>query len=188
MKRAFTGGICLPVVLALSAVVLAQSSQPPAQPPAQPAAQAAGPAAQDVKAPAQQVTIVGCVHKEADYRSVRNLGKGGVVGTGVGAGNEFVLINASTSPIPSTEPAPTGTTGVPAGTDEFEVTGKNEEQLGAFVGKRVAVTGTIKAAETKATGATGGITEAVPGSRDLKLRELEIVSVRESAGTCPALR
>jgi hypothetical protein len=67
------------------------------------------------------------------------------------------------------------------------VTGTNEEQLGSFVGKRVEITGKLKAAETKATGTTGGATEAVPGSRDLKLREVEIMSVKEAAGTCPAL-
>jgi len=49
------------------------------------------------------------------------------------------------------------------------------------------ITGKPKAAETKATRTTGGATEAVPGSRDLKLREVEIMSVKEAAGTCPAL-
>jgi hypothetical protein len=187
MRRMFVGGICLAGVLALSMVALAQQAQPPAQPPGQQAAQGPAPAAQEIKAPAQQVTIVGCVHKEADYRRARNLGKGGALGTGVGAGDEFVLINASTLPAAITEPAPTGTTGAPVGTEEYEVTGKNEERLESFVGKRVEITGTLKAAETKPTGTTGGATEAVPGSRDLKLRELEIMSVKEAAGTCPAL-
>lgn len=187
MKRMFAGATCVAGVLALSMVALAQSAQPPAQPPAQPAAQAPAPAAQESKAPAQQVTIIGCVHKEADFRRAKNLGKGGAVGTGVGAKDEFVLINASTSTTGTAAPAPTGTTGAPAGSDEFEVTGKNEEQLGAFVGKRVEVTGTIKAADTRGAAPTGGVTEAAPGSRDLKLRELEIASVKEATGSCPAL-
>lgn len=196
MKRLIAGGTCLAGVLAFSMVALAQNpppTQPPAQPPTtqtpdQPPAQRPAPAAQETKAPEQQVTIIGCVQKEADYRSARNLGKGGAVGTGVGAGDEFVLINASSKPMGATEPAPTGTTGAVAGTEEFELTGKNEEQLGSFVGKRVEITAKLKAAETKGTGTTGGVTEAVPGSRDLKLREAEIISVKEATGTCPAVR
>ena len=54
------------------------------------------------QAPAQQApaaepstTIVGCVVREADYRRTADAGRGGVAGTGIGAGNEFVLINAS---------------------------------------------------------------------------------------------
>lgn len=130
------------------------------------------------------------MQNEADYRRARNLGKGGAVGTGAGVRDEFVLINASSSPIPMgrTEPAQTGTTGAAAGTEEFELTGKDEEQLGSFVGKRVVITAKLKAAGTNPTGTTGGPTEAVPGSRDLKLREAEIISVREAAGTCPAMR
>jgi len=197
MKRLFAGGTCLAGVLAFGIVALAQApptqpppTQPPAtQPPAEPPAQTPPPAAaqQDMKAPAQQVTIVGCVQKEADYRRAKNLGKGGAAGTGAGAGNEFVLISASTSPAGATQPAPTGTAGAPAGSDEFEVTGANEGQLESFVGKRVEIVAKLKAAETKATGTTGGATEAVPGSRDLKLREAEVISVKEAAGTCPAV-
>ena len=192
MKRLFAGATCLACALAFGAVTQAQSS-PPSQPPAQPpttqppAEPAARTGAQEMKAQEQQVTIIGCVQKEADYRQAKNLGKGGAVGTGVGARDEFVLINASMAPSSATAPAPTGTAGAPAGNEEYEATGKNEEQLGTFVGKRVEITGKLKAAETKAaTGTTGGATAAMPGSRDLKLRELEVLSVKEAAGTCPA--
>lgn len=186
MKGIFAGGTCLSGVLALSMVALAQS--PPTQPPQQPpTAQAPAPAAQEMKAPEQEVTITGCVYKEADYRRAKNLGKGGAAGTGVGAGDEFVLINALTATAAATAPAPTGTSGVAAGTEEYEMTGKNEEQLASFIGKRVEITGKLKAAETKASGTTGGATEAIPGSRDLKLREVDVLSVKEAAGTCPAL-
>jgi hypothetical protein len=202
MKRTFSGGACLAGVLTLSVAMAENPSptQPPAQPlatqpratqrPETPPAQRPLAAAQKRKAPQQDVTIEGCVQNEADYRRARNLGKGGAVGTGVGARDEFVLINASSSPIPMgrTEPAPTGTMGVAAGTEEFEVTGKDEKQLGSFIGKRVMITAKLKAAGTNSTGTTGGPTVAVPGSRDLKLREAEVISVREAAGTCPAMR
>jgi hypothetical protein len=190
MKRLLVGGMCLAGVLAFSMVALAQSGQPPTSPAQPPTAQQPeqSPAQQEAKAPEQQVTIIGCVQKEADYRQAKNLGRGGAAGTGVGAGNEFVLINAAIQMAATTEPAPTGTAGAPAGTDEFELTGSNEMQVEPFVGKRVEITGKLKPAETRPSGATGGATEAMPGSRDLKLREVDVVSVKETAGTCPAGR
>jgi hypothetical protein len=190
MKRVFTGGTCAAVALAWSVVVSAQAGQPASQPPTpSPAA-----ASQEQKAAAQQVTIVGCVQKEADYRRAQNMRGGGVAGTGVGAANEFVLINAATSTPAGATDAPVGTSGTTAGTDAFELTGSGETKAEPFVGKRVEITGTLKAAETGPAGATGGPTAAKPpagvdvASADLKLRELEVVSVRETTGTCPAAR
>jgi hypothetical protein len=61
----------------------------------------------------------------------------------------------------------------------------------AHVGKRVEIVGTLKAGETSASGPTGGPTAGAPPrgvdvtSQDLKLRELEVSSVREVAGACP---
>jgi hypothetical protein len=63
----------------------------------------------------QQVTLVGCIQRESEYRQAAGSGKGGTLGTGVGVGNEFVLINASQgssmassvgSPASSTSPSP----------------------------------------------------------------------------------
>ena len=192
MKRLFVSSSCLAAVLAFGVTTMAQSSAPPAQPPAQPPTAQPPAAPQEMKTAAQQVTLIGCVQKEADYRRAKDGTRGGVAGTGAGVGNEFVLINASVS----TAPAPAGTSGTPgaakaeapAGTEAFELTGSAETQAEAFVGKRVEITGKLKAAETSATGTTGGRTEAVPGSRDLKLREVEVISVKETAGTCPAAR
>lgn len=45
----------------------------------------------------QQMTLVGCVQREADYRQAAGSSKGGAMGTGMGVGNEFVLVNASAS-------------------------------------------------------------------------------------------
>jgi hypothetical protein len=128
----------------------------------------------------QQITVVGCVQSESAYRKARDAGRGGVAGTGVGAGNEFVLVNASVS-----------SGGVKDTT--FELTGANEGQVKAFMGKRVEITGSLKPAETDAAGrATGGATAGRPPegvdvtSKDLKLRELEVSNVKEASGTCPA--
>lgn len=148
---------------------------------------------QERTAPEQQVTITGCVQSEADYRKARDAGKGGVAGTGVGAANEFVLVNASTTTSPD---SPTGTSGSAAGTMTgvaYELTGPNEGKVAEHVGKRVEITGKLKASEVGPAGdPTGGATAGKPpagvdvASKDLKLRELDITTVKEVAGTCPA--
>lgn len=189
MKRVFVGA-ALATTVTFGMVASAQST--PQAPPQTPAT-AQAPAQQPTsKAPEQQVTLVGCVQTEDDYRKAHNLAKGGAVGTGVGSGNEFVLISASISTGAGAATGATGTSGTTAEGSAFELSGTKEGDLKAFVGKRVEITGKLKAAEKSATGATtGGATAGTPPtgvdvtSQDLKLREVDIVSVKESTGTCP---
>jgi hypothetical protein len=140
---------------------------------------------------ADEITVSGCVQLESDYRKAHDAGRGGVVGTGVGAGNEFVLVDASKSASASSSATATGTSGSAAAA--YELTGPNEGKVGSYINKRVEITGKLKAAEVSAGGApTGGATAGEPPkgvdvvSKDLKLRELEVSSVREASGTCPA--
>ena len=179
MKARISGGAGCAALFAFSVAAFAQQ---PAQPQTSPRSTTD-----------QEVTVTGCVQREADYRRAQDAGKGGAVGTGVGVGNEFVLINASTGT--ATEPAtPTGTAGSAASAAAaYELTGPNEGKLVDHVGKRVEIRGKVKAAETTAAGKpTGGATAGEPprgvdvGGKDLKLRELEVTSVREVTGTCPA--
>ena len=180
-------------VAAAFGVGAAAQTAPPATPP-----QTAPPAqASPDRAEAQQVTLVGCVQREADYRQANNLGKGGAVGTGAGVSNEFVLINATAAAAAApgatgtATGTPTGTSGATAAGQAFEVTGENESKLGQYVGQRVEITGTLKKAEVGPAGATGGATAGKPPtgvdvtSADLRLREVEIVSVKTTTGTCP---
>ena len=188
MKSIFARGTCAAAVLAMGTVVFAQSTAQ-TQPPASATPQAAA---------ADQVTITGCVQREQDYRAANNLGSGGVAGTGVGASNEFILTNAMIGTGAAAAVGTAGTTppatGAAAAPVAYELTGENEGQVGQFVGKRVEIVGKLKAAETSATGApTGGTTAGNPPagvdvtkSKDLKLREVEVISVRETTGTCPA--
>ena len=110
MKARMSSSICAAGMLALCTTAFAQQAgQPPQQPPTQPAARASADGA---------ITITGCVLREADYRQARDAGKGGVAGTGVGAGNEFVLANASAA-------APTGAAAAnPIGTSGSAATGR----------------------------------------------------------------
>jgi hypothetical protein len=174
MKSRNVGRTCVAATMALGLAVAASS--------------------QERTAPEEQVTVTGCVQSEKDYRKARDAGKGGVAGTGVGADNEFVLVNAAPAP---GAPAPTGTSGSAAGSVApvaYELTGPNEGKLSQHVNKRVEITGKLKAAEVGAAGnPTGGATAGRPpagvdvAGKDLKLRELDITTIKEVAGTCPGV-
>ena len=177
MKQMFYGGIA--AALLFGTAVFAQTSQPRTQ-----TGEAARQATTD-----ERVTVVGCVQREEDYRRAHNMPRGGAVGTGVGAGDEFVLVSASMAG------RPTGTAGRTANETEFELTGPAEAKLTQYVGKRVEIAGSLKPVAVDASGRpTGGTTAGRPPqgvdvtSEDLKLRELEVGSVRSASGTCPATR
>ena len=190
MKLRFAAGLCSAAVLPLAMAVFAETTGH---------AQAANPAAQERTPPpavqpagaAQQVTVTGCIQREADFRKARDAGKGGVAGTGVGAGNEFILADASMAGATSTRgadaPAPAATTG---GSAAYELSGRDESKAEQFVGKRVEIAGMLKAAEIAGGKPTGGPTAGKPPEgvdlvgRDLQLRELEISSIKEVPGTC----
>lgn len=125
----------------------------------------------------EQVTVTGCVQREADYRKMHDKGRGGVAGTGVGAGDEFVLALSGAD--------------AKSGASAYELTGTNEKMAGPHVNHRVEVTGTLKPAETTASGKpTGGATAGAPPSgvdvmsKDLQLRELEVTTVKMVSATC----
>ena len=146
--------------------------------------------AADIQTPAgkdaaQTITVTGCVQRESDYRKERDKGRGGVAGTGVGAENEFVLIAATPG-----RGTPSATeTGAGAMT-AYELTGANEKLAAAHINHRVEITGMLKAAEVGARGATGGSTAGTPPkgvdvlSKDLRLRELEVTSVKMISADC----
>ena len=177
MKAIVTAHLCAAGFLAASIATAGQATSQSST--SQPAARAS----------AGQVTISGCVISETEYRKVHDAGRGGVAGTGVGAGNEFILTQASART--SGASTPTGTSGSTAGPADYELSGPGEGQLSAYVNKKVELTGHFKAEETNAAGQpTGGPTAGAPphgvdvGGKDLKLREFEVASVRESSGSC----
>jgi hypothetical protein len=190
MTLSFFVRTCAAGSLAFCTVVFAQQTAR-AQGAGAPGAGAAA-APQQTTATEQQITVAGCIQREADYRKARDAGKGGVAGTGVGAANEFVLINA-TMAANAGSPSAGATAGTAGTTAAYELTGANEKQAEQFVGKRVEISGKLKAAETAAGRPTGGPTAGKPpagvdvASADLQLRELEVTSVKAAAsGTCPA--
>lgn len=175
------------VLLVLAAIVLGVtvSAQNPPQTTPQTTPQKPQTPAPSTSAQAEQLTLLGCIQSESDYRRANDKGRGGAVGTGIGAGDEFILTNASMA---QQGLSPRGGSVDTA----YELTGDNENKVKEFVGKRVEITGTVKPGETTAAGRpTGGATAGTPpagvdvASKDLKLREFTVISVRAAAtGTC----
>jgi hypothetical protein len=125
----------------------------------------------------QTVTLTGCIQREADYR--RSIGGGGgATGTGAGLTDEFVLIEALAPTTGSTTaPTATGTSGTTGTT--YALTGSHEGDAGALVGKRVEIIGTVKQENTpRARGASDA------ANPEVKLRELDVSTVRETPGSC----
>jgi hypothetical protein len=177
--------------LSLSMAAFAQTpKQQPAQPEPRTRTRTAAP--QPAGSAGQTVVVMGCIQSEADFRKTRNLGRGGTAGTGVGVGNEFILIDTKMTSA-GAPPAGTQTATTGAAAQPFKLTGTNESKVSQFLGKRVEITGTLKPAETAGAAPTRGPTAGgtppqidVFAGEDLRLRELEVTSVREATGTCPA--
>ena len=190
MTPTFLRACAAAAVLSVSMPALAQTpAQQPAQP--QPRTQTTTAASQKAESASQTVTMVGCIQGEADYRKAGNLGRGGTAGSGVGVGNELVLIDAkiTSAGAPPAAGAATGTTGATA--RDYKLTGANEGKAVQFRGKRVEVIGTIKPAASASPSSARRATDDAPqidvfAGEDLRLPELDVTSVRATAGTCPA--
>ncbi len=132
------------------------------------------------------ITLVGCLQREADYRRAQDAGRGGVAMTGVGQGNEYVLIQTEGAGGPGAldpnKNADCKSSTAFAGT-AYELTGTRERELAQMVGRRVEITGEIKNADD--TGRPGGFDPPVV-STDLRLQEVNIQSFREVTRTAQA--
>jgi hypothetical protein len=133
---------------------------------------------------AETITVVGCLQEESAYRRQNDSGRGGVAGTGLGRGNEYVLINASRAgtgaPSSSLDCASTGTG------EAYELTGTREKDLESFIGRAVQITGTLKRADVEPSpvGTSGSVRPeggVDPLGQDLKLFELNVSSFGDVA-------
>jgi hypothetical protein len=104
-----------------------------------------------------EVTVIGCVEFEQDYRKRMAAGRGGVLGSGVGAADEFVLTNVR----PPQDAVGTSGRGVrgsgaaspgPGGA-VYTLTGAQEQTLKRDVGRQVEIIGVIENAGKPSTGA-----------------------------------
>jgi len=142
------------------------------------------------------MTVVGCLIRETDYRRAHGLGKGAI--GGLGLGDEFVLVDATTAAAPaSTAPANRSSAQTPAtpstaagctekGTGKaYRTTGKLEEELKGFVGRRIEVTGQFDHERDAKTAAGETDAKLPPEIRIASFREAPAV-VSNSANTAPA--
>jgi hypothetical protein len=137
------------------------------------------------------VTAVGCLQGEREYRRQHESSK--FAGTGYGLNDEYVLVDAviggpdmNIQPITEQEAA-SCVTGQGAG-QAFELTGHGEDDLSAFLGRRVVIHGMLKHAkhDTEPVGTSGTFTPVPTGGgpslgSDLALREINV----ESASLVP---
>jgi hypothetical protein len=138
---------------------------------------------QSSRQPETSVTFTGCIQREADYRKTHDLGKGGTAGTGAGRSNEYVLINAARGAASADVDC-----SFQGQVEAYELTGPRERDLGAYVGKVLQISGTLKEAKTKPLPSgeqapTGGFD---PLKKDLRLFEVEVDSFQLPAGATAA--
>ena len=113
---------------------------------------AAGQEANAPAAKAGEVTVIGCLQREADFRSITR-GRGGVPGSGVGVAGAYVLSGAlpsDTSRNSRMRPraANQGDTAHPVGTSgtgtHYNLTGTLDENRLRDVGRLVEIVGTVE--------------------------------------------
>jgi hypothetical protein len=192
MKTQHISSASAAAVLMVSMAAFAQtpqSSSPSTQTPtpsteaASPSSEASQQSTQANKQPETPVTLVGCVMREADYRKANDSGKGGPVGTGLGRGNEYVLVHAMKTTAGSPSAASSidcaSATGSAGSGEAYELGGSRAKDVANYVGQRVEITGTLKEAKTTSASGeakpTGGFD---PLKQDLKLFEVDVASVR----------
>jgi hypothetical protein len=109
-------------------------------------AQKAGPPAK--AAEGKEIKVVGCVQWEKDYRQARNEGRGGVLGTGAGVGDEYVLTFAQVEGTGGRTPvASVGSSGAGKKLTEgaaYSITGDREKELGRRIGQQIEVIGILE--------------------------------------------
>ena len=136
------------------------------------------------------VVAVGCLQSEREYRRQHESSK--FAGTGYGLNDEYVLIDAVIGgPSMNIEPiAEQDASCVPGrGSGQaFELSGHGEDDLSAFLGRRVVIHGMLKHAkhDVGPVGTSGSFTPVPTGGgpslgSDLRLREINV----ESAGLVP---
>jgi hypothetical protein len=150
---------------------------------------------------ARPITLVGCVMREYQYRDMYGPGLSGPRGAGLGGRNEYMLVDAheigagvaTAAANTAITAATTDTTACPPAPGTFpnayELTGRREEEVAPWLGKRVEVTGIRKEAHAKPVG-TAGLLRPTGGfdplGHELHLFEVEVESAREPAALAAA--
>jgi hypothetical protein len=103
-----------------------------------------------------EIAVIGCIELERDYRARMNQGRGGLLGTGVGQTDEFVLTDIR----PATDAAHAGPP--KGGGGVYSLTGPEEKNLKRDIGKRVEIVGVLENAGRPETGANAKDVPTLP--------------------------
>ena len=130
----------------------------------------------------ESITVVGCLQEESSYRRQNDSGRGGIAGTGLGRGNEYVLVNASRAGTGAPS-SPLDCSSTSKG-EAYELTGSREKELEGFIWRAVQITGMRKraAVEPSPVGTSGSVRPeggVDPIRQDLKLFEINVSSFGE---------
>ena len=132
---------------------------------------------------AREITLVGCVMYESEFRDLYGPGRSGPKGPGIGLRDEYVLVDAheltSGAQLTTQDLAPCPTAPGVSPANAYELTGSSEKEAAAYVGRRVQVSGIRKAANVETVAGvlepTGGFD---PLGHELHLFEVELSSIQ----------
>lgn len=137
-------------------------------------------------AQAETRTIEGCVYREEDIP-----GRTPNVAERAGILEDYILV---ASPDPAATAGAVGTTGTAGATGTraaaepkmFKLEHEDDDKLRALVGKRVRVTGKVEAERSDRAPTGEPARDRGLGPDEIELPELEVTSITETAGECPA--
>lgn len=92
----------------------------------------------------KEITLIGCVDTEKDYRTALDARKGGPLGSGAGQSNEFVLVKSTAAPKngeKQTSKEAVATAGLQG---DYLLGGKTEDELKRYIGRQVEVVGVVE--------------------------------------------
>jgi hypothetical protein len=137
----------------------------------------------------REITLIGCVMRESDYRDTYGPGLSGPRGPGIGVRDEYMLVDAREIASRTSIPADAATPCPAAGTTfptAYELTGDREKEIAEYVGRRVVLTGLQQEAAVRPVG-TSGLLRPTGGfdplGHDLHLFEVEAETFRDLTAT-----
>jgi hypothetical protein len=91
-----------------------------------------------------EVSVIGCLMLEKDYRADLNAKKGGPLASGAGQSNEYVLVKAKPAAANGERQTRTEAVATAGQQGDYMLTGKPETELKAALGRQVEVVGIVQ--------------------------------------------
>jgi hypothetical protein len=92
----------------------------------------------------KEITLIGCLEPEKDYRARLDAKKGGPLASGLGQSNEFVLSSARTAPANGSAKTTAEAVATAGLSGDYMLTGKPETELAKVVNREVEVIGVVE--------------------------------------------